>query len=67
MGDVRRAVAAGPGGLFVYVTIVLAAIAGFTVLRMRRRVGLPIDQQTAFVPAPAIPSNMPELDPRATR
>jgi MFS family permease len=57
----------GPGGLFVYVAIVLAAIAGFTVLRMRRRVGLPIDQQTAFVPAPAIPSNMPELDPRATR
>ena len=55
----------GPHGLFVYIAGVLATIAGFTVFRMLRRTGLPIAQQTSFVPAPQTPPGIAELDPRA--
>ncbi len=56
---------AGPGGLFLYLVAVLAAIALFTIFRMLRRSGLPVDQQTGFVPAPQTPPGIAELDPRS--
>ncbi len=56
---------AGPGGLFLYLVAVLAAIALFTVFRMLRRSGLPVDQQTGFVPAPQTPPGIAALDPRS--
>ena len=56
----------GPGGLFLYLAAVLAAIAGFTVFRMTRRTSLPLAQQTGFVPAPHTPARVAELDPRSS-
>ncbi len=56
---------AGPGGLFLYLVAVLAAIALFTIFRMLRRTGLPVAQQTGFVPAPQTPPGIAELDPRS--
>src|SRR5207302_9361454 len=55
----------GPGGLFLYLAIVLAAIALFTIYRMLRRTGLPLALQTGFVPAPQTPAGLAELDPRS--
>jgi MFS family permease len=57
--------ALGPNGLFVYIAAVLFLIGAFTIFRMLRRTGLPIDQQTSFVPAPQTPPRIAELDPRA--
>jgi MFS family permease len=54
----------GPHGLFVYIAAVLATIAAFTVFRMVRRTGLPIGQQSSFVPAMQTPPRIAELDPR---
>lgn len=55
----------GPDGLFVYIAAVLGLIAGFTVFRMLRRTGLPVAQQSSFVPAPQTPPRIAELDPRS--
>jgi MFS family permease len=55
----------GPGGLFLYLAAVLAAIALFTVFRMLRRTSLPLALQTGFVPAPHTPARVAELDPRS--
>lgn len=55
----------GPGGLFLYALAVLAATGGFTVYRMWRRVGVPLELQSDFVPAPQTPPRLPELDPRS--
>jgi predicted MFS family arabinose efflux permease len=57
----------GPGGLFVYAAAVLALIAGFTIWRMRQRTGVPLAQQSGFVPAPQTPPNLAQLDPRSER
>jgi MFS family permease len=57
---------AGPGGLFLYLALVLAVIALFTIFRMLRRTGLPVAQQSGFVPAPQTPPGIAELDPRST-
>jgi MFS family permease len=57
----------GPGGLFVYAAVVLVAIAGFTLWRMQRRVGIPLEQQSGFVPAAQTPPALAELDPRSER
>jgi hypothetical protein len=55
----------GPGGLFLYLALVLAVIALFTIFRMTRRSGLPVALQTGFVPAPQTPPGLAELDPRS--
>jgi MFS family permease len=55
----------GPGGLFIYIASVLAMIALFTIFRMTRRSGLPVGQQSGFVPAPQVPARIAELDPRS--
>jgi MFS family permease len=57
----------GAEGLFVYIVAILVAVAGFTVLRMRRRVGVPVALQSSFVPATQTPPPLAELDPRADR
>jgi MFS family permease len=57
--------AIGPNGIFVYIAGILGLIAVFTVFRMLRRTGLPVAQQTNFVPAPQTPPGIAELDPRA--
>jgi MFS family permease len=57
----------GPGGLFVYAAAVLAAIGGFTIWRMRRREGVPLDRQSGFVPAAQTPPALAEIDPRSER
>lgn len=56
---------AGPSGLFLYVALVLGAIALFTVFRMLRRTGLPVALQSGFVPAPQTPPGIAQLDPRS--
>jgi MFS family permease len=56
----------GPGGLFLYLVLVLGVIALFTVFRMMRRSGLPLELQTGFVPAPHTPAAVAELDPRSS-
>jgi MFS family permease len=55
----------GPGGLFLYLALVLAVIAVFTIFRMTRRSSLPVALQTGFVPAPQTPPGLAELDPRS--
>ena len=55
----------GPGGLFLYLAAMLAAVALFTIFRMLRRTGLPLALQTGFVPAPHTPPGLAELDPRS--
>jgi MFS family permease len=59
--------ALGPAGLFVYAAAVLVLIAGFMIWRMKRRTGVPLAQQSTFVPAPQTPPNLAELDPRSSR
>jgi len=55
----------GPGGLFLYLALVLAIVALFTIFRMARRSSLPVALQTGFVPAPQTPPGLAELDPRS--
>lgn len=55
----------GADGLFAYIAAILAAVALFTVYRMQRRVGVPIERQSSFVAAPQTPQPLAELDPRA--
>ncbi|MBX6368927.1 MAG: MFS transporter [Rhodospirillales bacterium] len=57
----------GPSGLFVYAALVLAAIAAFTIWRMRRRGGVPLELQSGFVPAAQTPPALAEIDPRSER
>lgn len=57
----------GAAGLFAYIAAILAVVAAFTVFRMRQRTGLPVAQQSSFVPAPQTPPPLPEIDPRADR
>ncbi len=51
-------------GLFVYLIAALATVAGFVMLRMMRRAEVPLDQQSAFVPAGAAPPRLAELASR---
>ena len=51
---------AGVNALFVFLAVTLLALSGFTLLRMRRRPG--VASESAFVPARAAPTQMPELD-----
>src|SRR5260221_295915 len=55
----------GPGGLFLYLALVLGVIALFTIFRMLRRSGLPLGLQSGFVPAPHTPAAVAALDPRS--
>lgn len=56
----------GPGGLFLYVAVNLAAFAAFVLYRMRRRAPVPNEQQTGYVPVPAVEvaEGSMVLDPR---
>ncbi len=54
----------GAVGLFVYLIAALAMVAGFVMLRMMRRAEVPLDQQSAFVPAGAAPPRLAELASR---
>ncbi|HTW25783.1 MAG TPA: MFS transporter [Acetobacteraceae bacterium] len=54
----------GPSGLFTFLATVLFAVAGFTVTRMALRAAVPLLHQTGYVPTPAAPANVAELDPR---
>jgi MFS family permease len=56
----------GPGGLFLYLALVLGVIALFTIFRMLRRSGLPLGLQSGFVPAPHTPAAVAALDPRSS-
>jgi hypothetical protein len=55
----------GPAGLFLYLALVLAVIALFTIFRMLRRSSLPLALQSGFVPAPQTPAAIAALDPRS--
>ena len=55
----------GPSGLFVYLVAALGSVGLFTIARMRLRAGVPMAQQSGFVPAPTAPAGLPELDPRS--
>ncbi len=55
----------GPVGLFLYLALVLAVIALFTIFRMLRRSSLPLALQSGFVPAPQTPAAIAALDPRS--
>jgi MFS family permease len=57
----------GPWGLWLYAAVSMIGLAAFTVYRKARRAPLPVDEQTAYVPA-AVAEKTPvavELDPRA--
>jgi MFS family permease len=56
----------GPGGLFLYLVLVLGIIALFTIFRMLRRSSLPLGLQSGFVPAPHTPPAVAALDPRSS-
>ena len=51
---------AGVNALFVFLAVMLLALSGFTLLRIRQRPG--VESESAFVPARAAPTQMPELD-----
>lgn len=51
----------GARGLFMFIGVVLAATAGFTLLRMRLREDVPLERQGPFVPAGTSPPRLPEL------
>lgn len=51
----------GPQGLFVYMAVVLAAVIGFTALRIRAREEVPRDQRGTFVPAMTEPAVHSEI------
>jgi predicted MFS family arabinose efflux permease len=55
----------GPRGLFVYITIVLALLASFTLYRMARRKAKPIAAQGPLVKMPQATPVAAEFDPRA--
>jgi MFS family permease len=57
--------AAGPIGLWLYVAVILLALSGFTVYRMRRRTALPVKEQGNYVAAAGETQLAGELDPRA--
>ena len=52
-------------GLFLYLALVLAVVALFTIFRMLRRSSLPLALQSGFVPAPQTPAAIAALDPRS--
>lgn len=54
----------GPGGLLVYFTLVLAAMALFAVWRLRIGTPLPVEQQAAYVTVPTSSPVALEMDPR---
>jgi MFS family permease len=53
---------AGPGGLFLYMCVTLALVAGFVMLRMRARADVPVEQQSGYVPRATL---SPRLDETA--
>lgn len=55
----------GPSGLFVYLAAILGGVGLFTIARMRLRAAVPMAQQSGFVPGPAAPARLPQLDPRS--
>jgi len=55
----------GAGGLFVHIAVVSAALAVFTVVRMRRREALPPAEQSPFVAVPLTTAEAVTLDPRS--
>jgi MFS family permease len=54
----------GPVGLFVYITVISAALAGVVVVRMAARHGRPAHQQTRFQLVSSSTPAAAELDPR---
>ncbi len=50
----------GVNGLFVFLAVMLLALSGFTLARIRKRPGVEIE--STFVPARAAPPQLPELD-----
>ena len=59
---------AGDASLFLFMTCVQWLLVAYGIYRLRKRPGIPIDQQAAFQPASAAPRATPEsaeLDPRA--
>ena len=56
---------AGPQGLFIYASVVAAALGGFAVWRMTRRRAVLDLEREPFVNLPATSPSIAELDPRA--
>ena len=56
---------AGPQGLFIYASVVAAALGGFAVWRMTRRRAVPDPEREPFVNLPATSPSIAEMDPRA--
>jgi MFS family permease len=54
----------GPEGLFISVTVIAGALAGFALHRMGRRAAAPNEDQTGFVAVPATSTIAGQLDPR---
>jgi MFS family permease len=57
--------ALGPSGLFYYVAVVAAALAGYALWRMTRRAAVPTDLAAPFVATPQTTPAAAELHPRA--
>ena len=55
----------GPAGLFIFIAVVLACLAGFLVHRMGRRASVPSDQKGSFVPVTRNSHAATLFDPRA--
>jgi MFS family permease len=57
--------AVGPAGLWLYAAVILLALGGFTVYRMRRRAPLPVPEQGNYIPPAGETPAGRALDPRA--
>jgi len=55
----------GDAGLFLYLAVIAAALAGFTRYRMTRRAARPPEEQSTFVALPTTAPAAGHLDPRA--